>query len=110
MEQLYVWSAGTVYRPESDQWGRTDILMAMEFGDPGSGGNNTSSQPNPSHSFTIAGFHTVLLTVTNINSCTNTTSKVIEIFSLPVETLWPIQLAWIRYNIYGQFYTHRNNY
>jgi len=59
-------------------------LWQWNFGDPGSGASNTSSQPNPSHSFTTAGFHTVLLTVTNINSCTNTTSKVIEIFSLPV--------------------------
>ncbi|MDO9579224.1 MAG: PKD domain-containing protein, partial [Bacteroidales bacterium] len=59
-------------------------MWLWNFDDPGSGVNNLSSQPNPSHTFAAAGIHLVTLKVTNINSCTNTISKQIEILNLLV--------------------------
>jgi PKD repeat protein len=54
------------------------------FGDPASGTNNTSTLQHPAHTFVTAGPHTVQLTVTNINNCTNTTSQSVVIDALPV--------------------------
>ncbi len=48
------------------------------FGDPGSGANNTSTSANPTHTFATAGTYNVTLTVTTDRGCSST------VFSNPV--------------------------
>ncbi len=54
------------------------------FGDPLSGIANTSVLQNPSHTYTLPGTYTILLTVTTSNSCIDTTSRVITITPAPL--------------------------
>jgi gliding motility-associated-like protein len=54
------------------------------FGDPGSGPSNLSSQVNPSHTYSNPGNYTVTLTVTSSNGCTHTTQKDVTIYAKPV--------------------------
>jgi PKD repeat protein len=56
-------------------------LMAWNwnFGDPGSGINNTSSQQNPVHIFNSGGNYIVTLITTNIHGCQDTIRKPISI-------------------------------
>ena len=44
---------------------------SWDFGDPASGGNNTSGLQNPSHTFATAGSYTVALIVTSSKGCSN---------------------------------------
>ena len=53
------------------------------FGDPGSGTDNSSSDPNPTHIFANQGSYTVTLTVTGASGCTSSISKTIEIYPYP---------------------------
>ncbi|HTX87710.1 MAG TPA: PKD domain-containing protein, partial [Bacteroidales bacterium] len=53
------------------------------FGDPGSGTNNTSTLQNPTHSFTHSGSFQVHLTVTNINGCSSTITKNVSVNQSP---------------------------
>lgn len=48
---------------------------AWNFGDPGSGANNTSTLKNPSHTYNAVGTYTVSLTVTNSSSTTSSVTK-----------------------------------
>lgn len=48
---------------------------AWNFGDPASGGNNTSTLQNPSHTYNTVGTYTVSLTVTDNNSTTSSVTK-----------------------------------
>lgn len=66
--------------PNSD----TISTYAWSFGDPGSGGNNTSALQNPSHTFSTTGSFTVTLTVTSTNGCTSTTQQTINVGPSPV--------------------------
>ncbi|MEI6888655.1 MAG: PKD domain-containing protein [Bacteroidota bacterium] len=54
------------------------------FGDPTSGGNNTSTQQNPIHSFTVAGSYTVHLKVTNASGCYKDSSAIVTINANPL--------------------------
>ncbi len=55
-------------------------LYAWDFGDPASGGANTSALPNPTHNFTDTVEFTVTLTITNVaTGCVSTTSQVIKV-------------------------------
>lgn len=45
--------------------GSSGNSFSWNFGDPGSGANNTSTIPNPSHTYTTSGNKTITLTVTN---------------------------------------------
>lgn len=54
---------------------------AWDFGDPGSGANNTSTAANPSHAYASTGTYTVSLTVTS-NCGTDNTSQSVTISSL----------------------------
>lgn len=54
------------------------------FGDPGSGGNNTSALLNPSHTFTGPGTYTVTLTATSTFGCPSTYTVAIVVGPSPV--------------------------
>ena len=54
------------------------------FGDPNSGLNNTSTNQNPSHTFTAPGTYNVTLTVTASTGCTHTVTNTVTVNPLPV--------------------------
>ncbi len=69
--------------------GGSIVSWSWNFGDPSSGGNNTSNFQNPTHSYTASGTYTVSLTATNSSGCTNTYTTQVVIYSLPsVEFGW----------------------
>lgn len=53
-------------------------VWSWNFGDPSSGGNNTSSLQNPSHNFSSAGTYTVGLFVVDTNGCQGNTTIVVS--------------------------------
>jgi PKD repeat protein len=63
--------------------GSGTLSWAWNFGDPGSGINNTSTLQNPSHLFTTSGNYNVCLTVTNTTAsgvtCSTTVCQVIKV-------------------------------
>ncbi|MEL6252394.1 MAG: PKD domain-containing protein [Bacteroidota bacterium] len=73
--------------------GQLDFIATHEwdFGDPASGVNNTSTEVNPVHIYSAAGFYTITLTVTTGNGCTNTIQSQIEVFDQPVADFVPDQ-------------------
>ncbi len=54
---------------------------AWDFGDPGSGAENTSTDPSPLHTYAQPGTYTVTLTVTDESGLTSTTTRDIVIAS-----------------------------
>ncbi len=60
------------------------VSWLWNFGDPGSGLNNTSTSPSPSHIFVAAGTYSVTITVTNANGCSHTLTNAITINQLPI--------------------------
>jgi len=64
--------------------GGTNLVSWLwDFGDPVSGGNNTSILQNPSHVFSAAGIFTINLLVTNANGCIDTTLKTVTVRPSP---------------------------
>ena len=59
------------------------LSWAWNFGDSGSGVNNTSTQQNPSHTFQIAGSYQVNLSVQNSNGCNDTVNLTMNISPKP---------------------------
>ncbi|MEI6436135.1 MAG: PKD domain-containing protein, partial [Bacteroidota bacterium] len=57
---------------------------SWNFGDPGSGTNNTSTLQNPSHIFASAGSYNVILMVENVNGCQKYDTVPITINILPI--------------------------
>jgi PKD repeat protein len=53
-------------------------VWSWNFGDPSSGGNNTSGLQNPGHTFTSAGAYTVSLFVVDTNGCQNIDTVVVS--------------------------------
>ena len=53
--------------------------LSWNFGDPASGGNNTSALTNPTHTFTSAGWYTVTYTGVDGNSCVHTVSQAVPV-------------------------------
>ena len=51
-----------------------------DFGDPGSGTNNTSTLSNPSHTFSTAGIFTVKFVVNRGTSCADSTTTNVSVF------------------------------
>ncbi len=66
--------------------GSTDTISsyAWNFGDPASGGNNTSTLLNPSHTFTTSGQYTVTLVTNSTFGCPHTTTQIINVGPSPV--------------------------
>lgn len=54
------------------------------FGDPGSGFNNTSTIPSPPHTYTAAGNYIVTLIIQNATGCKDTIVKTVAVNLLPV--------------------------
>jgi PKD repeat protein len=51
------------------------VGWAWNFGDPSSGAQDTSTEENPSHTFSASGTYTVTLTVTDADGLTSTTTR-----------------------------------
>ncbi|MCB9198205.1 MAG: gliding motility-associated C-terminal domain-containing protein, partial [Flavobacteriales bacterium] len=60
------------------------LIYNWEFGD-----NNTSAIQNPSNTFTTAGSYTTVLTVTDLNGCTDSTSIIITVDGEPSVLIIP---------------------
>jgi len=60
------------------------VSWLWNFDDPGSGINNTSTSPSPSHTFLVDGTYQVHLIVTNANGCSNAVTIPVVIHKLPV--------------------------
>jgi len=56
---------------------------AWDFGNPGSGANNTSTQQNPSHTYLNEGNFEITLHVENGNGCSNTYTRTLNISAKP---------------------------
>lgn len=63
--------------------GGSIVTWQWNFGDPGSGSNNTSPAQNPIHIFSGSGNFTVTLIATNSSGCTDTIAKTVIVNSLP---------------------------
>ena len=64
--------------------GGSIVSWLWNFSDPGSGINNTSTSPSPSHTFLLDGTYSVHLIVTNANGCSNSVTIPVVIHKLPV--------------------------
>ena len=58
------------------------VTSSWNFGDPGSGVNNTAAATNPTHQFSAAGMYTVTLTSTFISGPPSTTTKQVTILDV----------------------------
>lgn len=69
----------------SPNGGGNIISWGWDFGDPLSGGNNTSSLQNPTHIFNRGGLptYTVRLIVQNFNGCVDTVTKQVYVYPSP---------------------------
>jgi gliding motility-associated-like protein len=85
------WNSITTFNSEAtlvDPNGTTLDVHAWNFGDPGSGANNTSSQVDPVHNFSGPGTYNVTLTVTTSRGCVNTVTIPVNVpaVALPIPT------------------------
>jgi len=62
----------------------TIVAWSWNFGDPGSGANNTSTEQNPTHIYNIQGTYNVTLEATNSNQCMNDTVIQVVVNPKPV--------------------------
>lgn len=56
---------------------------AWDFGDPGSGADNTSADANPDHTYASEGSYVVTLTVTSTTGCTASITKTLDVYPPP---------------------------
>jgi PKD repeat protein len=63
----------------TDSVGYTVTSWQWNFGDPGSGANNVSSQIHPSHYYNAAGNYSVTLTVTLNSGCSATHTAIVQV-------------------------------
>ncbi|NUQ23105.1 MAG: PKD domain-containing protein [Saprospiraceae bacterium] len=59
------------------------VAWHWDFGDPASGGANSSTDKDPQHAYSAPGTYTVTLTATVSSGCSSTTTKTVEVFSRP---------------------------
>ncbi|MCX6244319.1 MAG: PKD domain-containing protein [Bacteroidetes bacterium] len=72
----------------SDIWPPPDTIR-WNFGDPASGGANTSNLANPFHIYNVPGIYTVELYVRHIDNRTDTSWQTITILQSPIPALGP---------------------
>jgi len=66
------------------------VSLQWDFGEPGSGLNNTSTLPDPIHTYAQDGTYFVHLTATSDSGCVKTISKEVTVYSLPVANFSPV--------------------
>lgn len=66
----------------------TNPSWLWDFGDPASGGSNTSVAQNPQHNFSAYGTYSVSLTVTDSYGCSNTTTQSLTFTAAVVDFTW----------------------
>ena len=74
----------TTFTDASTIAGGSITTWSWNFGDPGSGANNTSNIQNPTHTFSSSGPCTVTLTVTSNFGCQSTISIPVTVSPVPV--------------------------
>ena len=74
----------TLFTDGSIPTGGTIVSWAWNFGDPASGGGNTSTLQNPTHVFSNIGNFNVTLSVTNSNGCVNDTVIPVSVNPRPI--------------------------
>lgn len=62
------------------------VSWSWDFGDPGSGADNTSTQANPTHVYSAVGDYPVTLSITTVSGCTSSTTKTVSVVSPPPVT------------------------
>ncbi|MEN8225301.1 MAG: PKD domain-containing protein [Bacteroidota bacterium] len=67
----------------SPNGGNSLVSWYWEFGDPGSGINNTSTLQHPSHIFTSDGTYSVIMVVSNTDGCTDSITYDVTVSALP---------------------------
>lgn len=65
--------------------------FAWDFGDPGSGASNTTTQSNPTHTFSSAGSYTVTLTTTATGQQPVTTTKQVSVITVAPQVVSAIK-------------------
>ncbi len=73
--------------------GNNITVRVWDFGDPGSGGANTSTLINPTHLYTSPGTYTVRLIVNSANSCSDTVEQLLNVQFPPVVNFTPTALS-----------------
>ena len=73
----------TMFRDTSETFGEETISRNWNFGDPSSGGLNTSTSQNPSHKYDTAGIYQVKLVVINKFGCKDSLVKPTQVLALP---------------------------
>ncbi len=76
-------NAPTAFTDQSTINPGTITSWGWNFGDPNSGPANTSTQQNPTHTFTAPGNYNVTLVVTSAAGCVNTISQQVVVNPLP---------------------------
>lgn len=66
---------------------------AWNFGDPASGGSNTSTQTNPDHTFSTPGLYNVRLIIQSANACPDTIIKQLNVQFPPTANFVPTVLS-----------------
>ncbi len=74
---------GTRFQAENDAPGDSLFFIHWNFGDPGSGLLNTSSDPSPFHHFTHSGTFVVKLSVVNSDNCYDSIYQDVLVRALP---------------------------
>ncbi|NRA51781.1 MAG: PKD domain-containing protein, partial [Phaeodactylibacter sp.] len=68
----------STYLPSSDI-----VSWSWDFGDPASGADNTSADPDPTHTYGVTGNFSVTLTITTTTGCTSSTTKIVSVTAPP---------------------------
>lgn len=69
------------------------INYDWNFGDVGSGTNNTSNILNPVHYYSNQGAHTITLTITTNNNCTASVTQTLNVYPSPVASFTAINVC-----------------
>ncbi|MBL0048329.1 MAG: PKD domain-containing protein [Bacteroidetes bacterium] len=73
----------TFFSNTSQTFGSPVLSYTWDFGDPGSGTNNSSSLKNPKHVYSAAGTYQVSLTVLTVFGCSDSINKTIQVIQAP---------------------------